>query len=80
MPIFLYYNFDYNQGKFSIKLYKTGQYCKKIKGKLYYFGADKQQVLEQYLQQAAYLHTGRNQKHISAGNSITIKTAATLYK
>jgi len=80
MPIFFYYNFDYNQAKFSLILHKTGRYRKKIKGKPYYFGADKQQALEQYLQQAESLHTGRKQKHISAGNSITIKIAAILYK
>ena len=27
--------------KFLLTLHKTGQYCKKIKGKLYYFGTDK---------------------------------------
>jgi len=34
--------------KFPLTLHKTGQYCKKIKGKFYYFGSDKQQALERY--------------------------------
>jgi len=27
--------------KFSLTFHPTGQYCKKIKGKMYYFGSDK---------------------------------------
>ena len=40
--------------KFPLTLHPTGQYCKKIKGKLYYFGVDKQQALQRYLEQATY--------------------------
>ena len=32
--------------KFPLTLHPTGQYCKKIKGKLYYFGNDKQKFNE----------------------------------
>jgi hypothetical protein len=35
--------------KFPLTLHKTGQFCKKIKGKLYYFGTDKKAALERYL-------------------------------
>ncbi len=42
--------------KFPLTLHKTGQYCKKIKGKLYYFGTDKRAALNRYLEQAVYLH------------------------
>lgn len=47
--------------KFPLTLHPTGQYCKKIKGKLYYFGSDKTQALTRYLEEAAYLHLGKNQ-------------------
>jgi len=45
--------------KFPLTLHKMGQFCKKIKGKLYYFGTDKQKALQQYLEQATYLHAGK---------------------
>jgi len=48
--------------KFPLTLHKTGQFCKKIKGKLYYFGTDKKDALERYLEQAIYLHTGKGNK------------------
>jgi len=44
--------------KFPLTLHPTGQYCKKIKGKLYYFGTDKAKALQQYLEQATYLRSG----------------------
>ena len=46
--------------KFPLTLHPTGQYCKKIKGKIHYFGSDKKRALERYLDQAAYLHGGQN--------------------
>ncbi len=55
--------------KFPLTLHSTGQYCKKIKGKIHYFGKDKKQALERYLDQATYLHGGRNLiKKASNGN------------
>ena len=47
--------------KFPLTLHPTGQFCKKIKGKLYYFGKDKKQAQERYLEQAAYLVLCKNQ-------------------
>ncbi len=32
--------------KFPLTLHPTGQYCKKIKGKLYYFGNDKKAAIK----------------------------------
>ena len=42
--------------KFPLTLHPTGQYCKKIKGKIRYFGTDKKKALERYMAQATYLH------------------------
>jgi hypothetical protein len=42
--------------KFPLTLHPTGQYCKKIKGKIRYFGTDKKKALEKYLAQATYLY------------------------
>jgi integrase len=42
--------------KFPLTLLPTGQYCKKIKGKICYFGTDKKKALEKYLAHATYLH------------------------
>ena len=64
--------------KFPLTLHKTGQYCKKIRGKLYYFGSDKQQALKRYLEQASHLHSGC----IPGGtknSSMTLKTLCNLY-
>jgi len=48
--------------KFQLTLHTTGQYCKRIKRKLYYFGINKRKALEHYLEQAAFLHTGKGIK------------------
>jgi hypothetical protein len=42
--------------KFPLTLHPTGQYCKKIRGKIYYFGSDRKQSLQTYLEQATFLH------------------------
>ncbi len=65
--------------KFPLTLHKTGQYCKKIKGKIHYFGTDKQQAHQRYLEQAAYLHTGKGHRPTSANNSLPIRILCNLY-
>ena len=64
--------------KFPLTLHPTGQYCKKIKGKLYYFGTDKVKALQQYLEQATYLHSGKITKPTSV-NNMSLKTLCNLY-
>ena len=65
--------------KFPLTLHKTGQYCKKIKGRTYYFGTDKRRALERYLEQAVCLNTGRRAIHDSPAGRISIKTMCNLY-
>ncbi len=65
--------------KFPLTLHKTSQYCKKIKGKIYYFGTDKKAALNRYLEQAAYLHVGKLPRPKSTGNTLSIKTLCNLY-
>jgi len=42
--------------KFPLTFHPMWQYCKKIKGKMYYFGSDKKQALERYLAQTTFLY------------------------
>jgi len=65
--------------KFPLTLHPTGQYCKKIKGKLYYFGTDKKIALQRYLEQASHLHAGRQHKTTSSKDDITIGNLCNLY-
>ncbi|MFC1760705.1 tyrosine-type recombinase/integrase [Planctomycetota bacterium] len=65
--------------KFPLTLHKTGQFCKKIKGKLYYFGADKQLALERYLEQATFLHAGKPSESKSYADDLTVKALCNLY-
>jgi integrase len=65
--------------KFPLTLHPTGQFCKKIKGKLYYFGSDKTRALEKYLAQASYLHSGQRPATEVANGAISITTLCNLY-
>ncbi|MFC1762566.1 tyrosine-type recombinase/integrase [Planctomycetota bacterium] len=65
--------------KYPLTLHKTGQFCKKIKGKLYYFGNDKQKALQHYLEQASQLHSGKEASRTSTRSDITLKTLCNLY-
>jgi integrase len=65
--------------KFPLTLHTTGQYCKKIQGKMYYFGSDKKQALERYLGQATYLHGGRNLIQKASNGNMTLGELCTLY-
>ena len=65
--------------KFPLTLHPTGQYCKKIRGKLYYFGCDKQQAFQRYLEQAAYLHAGETPNSQEFGTNTYLKDVCNLY-
>ena len=65
--------------KLPLTLHPTGQYCKKIKGKLYYFGTDKKQALQRYLEDAAILHSGKVVTRGSEKESISLKHLCNLY-
>ncbi len=58
--------------KFPLTLHSTGQFCKKIKGTMHYFGKDKKQALERYLEQAALMFKTTN------GN-MTLKSLCNIY-
>jgi len=64
--------------KFPLTLHKTGQYCKKIKGKIFYFGTNKQAAYQKYIEQASSLHL--NQK-IPKGceQDLSIKDLCNMY-
>ena len=65
--------------KFPLTLHSTGQYCKKIKGKMHYFGKDKKQALERYLEQAAFLHNGKAQTFKTANGNMTLRSLCNIY-
>lgn len=65
--------------KFPLTLHPTGQFCKKIRGKLYYFGTNKKAALKRYIEQAAYLHAGKGTKPNSSNNNLSLKIVCNLY-
>lgn len=65
--------------KFPLTLHPTGQYFKKIKGRMHYFGTNKKQAVERYLEQATYLHGGQNFAQKAFNGSMTLKELCDLY-
>jgi integrase len=67
--------------KFPLTLHPTGQYCKKVKGKIYYFGSDKKEALQKYLDQATYLHGCQDnlQQQKPTGDNMTLKQLCDMY-
>jgi hypothetical protein len=65
--------------KFPLTLHTTGQYCKKIKGKMYYFGSDKKQTLEKYLDYATYLHGHQEDLQKPTEEHMTLKQLCEMY-
>ncbi|MBW7992218.1 MAG: phage integrase family protein [Planctomycetes bacterium] len=65
--------------KFPLTLHSTGQYCKKIRGKLYYFGTDKRKALERYLKEATDLHSGRVTHLRCVNGEMTLRSLCNFY-
>ncbi len=64
--------------KFPLTLHKTGQYCKKIKGKIYYFGTDKKSAYQKYLEQVPSLHLNQS-PHNASETDISVKNLCNQY-
>jgi len=65
--------------KFPLTLHPTGQYCKKVKGKIYYFGSDRKEALQRYLDQVTYLHGCHNNLQKPIGDNMTLKQLCDMY-
>ena len=65
---------------FPLTAHANGQWCKKIRGKVHFFGvwADPKAALDKYTRQAANLHAGRKPRLYSEDGA-TIKTIANHY-
>ena len=61
-----------------LSLHRTGQWYKKIHGKFYYFGKDKEAAVRAYEEQATYLHTGKGTAPAGM-NTLTLRTLCNLY-
>jgi len=65
--------------KFPLTLHPTGQYCKKIKGKILYFGTDEKKALERYLAQATYLHGSQSLIQRTSNGKTPLRQLCDLY-
>jgi hypothetical protein len=65
--------------KFPLTLHPTGQYCKKIKGKIRYFGTDKKKALEKYLAQATYLYGAQSLVQKISNGKMALKQLCDLF-
>jgi len=65
--------------KFPLTRHPTGQYCKKIHGKMYYFGSDKKEALQRYLDHAAYLHGSNNNFQKPVNDSMALKQLCDMF-
>ena len=67
---------------FPLTAHNNGQWCKKIRGKIHFFGIweNSRAALDNYLRAAADLHAGRQPRQSSlSGNEITVKDVCNNY-
>jgi hypothetical protein len=57
--------------------HSNGQFCKKIRGKIHYFGADPDKALELYRLQCDGLHAGRTPRR--SPDDLTVEDICNLY-
>ncbi len=62
---------------FPLTPHRNGQWCKKIRGKLYYFGKDSEQALELYRLQCDDLHAGRTPRQ--SPDDLTVEDICNLF-
>jgi integrase len=65
--------------KFPLTRHPTGQYSKKIHGKMYYFGSDKQESLQRYIDQFSYLHGSNHNSQKPVNDSMTLKQLSDMF-
>ena len=66
--------------KFPLTFHSSGQYCKKIRGKIYYFGSNKKDAIQKYLDQATYLHGCQEDvQQRSTDDNMTLKQLCDIY-
>lgn len=68
-----------SKGKFPLTLHRTGQWCKKIRGKTYYFGKDKAEALKLYYKRASELHGGTVEGSAPSSGDRTLLDLCNLY-
>jgi integrase len=66
--------------RFPLSCHSTGQWRKKIRGHIYYFGTDRDKALARYVAERSDLEAGRTVKHFSVvGGGVTIADLCNQY-